>query len=528
MMPGGSSVTDTVFRVAVGERQLFLDDHGIEEIRDLRHTLHQPEKRGAVIEPGEGEGSIQIRCAPAWDPETRRYKLWMMCEGGIGLAESPDGLDWERPVLRVREHKGSLDNSLVAGPCGELVVFDPTAPDASQRYKSLKLRGSSERVVSPIADHWKILHNPWRLAYPRGHVLNNPRQYQMSWVIQVSERPGAPAEERFEGRGRFQTQDLVVSADGIHWRTLDRPGLPSADEANLSKDEEAGIYIATLKVGEMGPYGRSISLATSKDFVEWSDPELVFHADEEDQTLNRKVIAARYDDPSLVHPLHNVPAEYFVDVYNMGVFRYEGLYIGLPAFFHHTGDRNENSDGFHRVQLTCSRDLRAWTRLGEREPFIGPSTIESGAYDLNGIMPPSTAIHRGDELWFYYTGSKYRTTPSDADPRRSAVCLAVLRRDGFISLDGGAGGGSVLTAPFLLPTPWLFANVDAAGGSVELEVLDESGDVVAESEPITGDRPRYPVQWKRGDLAASTHRPARLRLKAKDASIYSYWFEEDN
>ncbi len=519
-------MSEKPFQVPVRQRQLFLDDHGIAEIQNLQRIMHPPEKRGAVIEPRDGEVSIQIRCAPAWDASSRRYKLWIMCQGGMGLAESSDGLHWERPVLRVREHKGSLENCLVSGACGEQVVFDPSEPDPSKRYKGLRLRGASERVLSPIADHWKLGHNPWRLAYPRGHVLNNPRQYQLSWVIQVSERPDAPAEERFEGMGRFQTQDLVVSADGIHWRKLDSPGLPTGDEANFSIDEETGIYIATLKEGEMGPYGRSISLATSRDFEQWSDPELVFHADEKDQELNREVIAARLQNPSLAKTRYNVPEEYFVDVYNMGVFRYEGLYIGLPTFFHHTGDRNENSDGFNRVQLTSSRDLRTWTRLGEREPFIGPSTIESGAYDLNGIMPPSKAIHKGDELWFYYSGSRHREKPPDADPRHSAACLAVLRRDGFISVDAVAAGGSALTESFLLPTPWLFVNVNAAGGSVELEMLDESGDVAAESEPIKADRPRYPVQWKRGDLAASVNRPVQLRFKASDSSIYSYWFDE--
>ncbi len=519
-------MTRKSFEVPIGQRQLFLDDHGIAEIKNCHRVMHMPDKKGAVIEPVDSEISIQTRSAPAWDPETCRYRLWITCEGGMGLVESMDGLNWERPKLRVREHKGSMDNCLVAGPCGEQVVFDSMEPDPSRRYKGLKLRGASEPMVSPIAEHWKIHHNPWRLAYPRGHVLNNPGQYQLSWVIQVSERPGASAEERFEGMGRFQTQDLVVSADGIHWRTLDKPGLPTGDEANLSIDQVDGIYIATLKEGEMGPYGRSISLATSRDFEDWSDPELVFHADETDQELNREVIAKRYENPSLTHPHYNVPAEYFVDVYNMGVFRYEGLYIGLPTFFHHTGDRNENSDGFNRVQLTSSRDLRSWLRLGDREPFIGPSTIESGAYDLNGIMPPSTAICRGDELWFYYNGSKYRTAPSDADPRHSAVCLAVLRRDGFISLDAGKDAGDIVTESFLLPSPWVFVNSCTIGGSVELEVVDESGNAVAQSQPITGDHPRYPVQWKSGDPRAFVNRPVHLRFTVAEASIYSYWFDE--
>ena len=83
----------------------------------------------------------------------------------------------------------------------------------------------------------------------------------------------------------------------------------------------------------------------------------------------------------------------------------------------------------------------------------------------------------------------------------------------------------MLTETFLLPSPWLFTNVDAKGGSVQVEVLDVAGGVIAESEPIKGDHPRYPVQWK-GDLASSVNRPVQLRLRANDASLYSYWFDE--
>ncbi len=520
-------MTAKPFEVPVNQRQLFLDDRGVAAIENLKHTLHPPEKKGAVIEPRlPHETSLQIRCAPTWDPVAGCFRIWLMADGGIALAESDDGLNWHRPVLRCTEHRGSLENSLVTGRCGGHVIFDPHDPDTSRRYKSLSLRGAQERVVSPIAQHWRLGHNPWRLAYPGRHVLSNPRQYQMSWVIQVQERSSAPAEERYEGRGCFQTRDLTVSPDGIHWRVLDCPGLPTGDEGNMTFDEQTGTYIATLKEGEMGPHGRSIALATSKDFDNWSQPELVFHADEKDLELAKEHIAERLANPKMVQPTYNVPEEYFVDVYNMGVSRYEGLYIGMAAFFHHTGDVNENSDGFHIVQLASSRDLRNWNRVGDRAAFITPSPIDSGHYDLSQIMPPSRPLHKNGELWFYYFGGKYRSHKEDDDPKTGGVCLAVLRRDGFVSLDAGDTGGSALTDSFLLQSPWLFANVDAANGSVEVEVVDESGRSIAESEPIKGDHPRYPVQWKTGDLAASVNRPVQLRFKASKASIYSYWFDE--
>ena len=83
-------------------------------------------------------------------------------------------------------------------------------------------------------------------------------------------------------------------------------------------------------------------------------------------------------------------------------------------------------------------------------------------------MVSNRPVDRGDELWFYYTGMKRRVEQhdryTDGSPRspetlspmeradwlddtHSAVCLAVLRRDGFVSLDAGANGGYLLTKP---------------------------------------------------------------------------------
>ena len=509
--------------VPVGERQLFLDLQGVSGRENLDHRLHQPQKKGPVIEP-EGAGSVQTRCAPSWVPEDRCYKIWLSEKGGIGLAESRDGLDWVRPVLRCREYNGSLENNLVSPLCGEQVIHDPHDPDPSRRYKSMKLRGASERMVSPTGAHWRLTGNPWRLAYPDRHVLNDPSQYQLSWVIHVEEHPDAEPDERFSGRGRFQTQDLTVSADGIHWRRLGCRSLPSGDEANLGYAEVTGTYLATLKEGEMGPYGRSVALATSRDFEHWDGPNLILHADQEDQQLARRAIAERLANPRLQQPQHNVPAEYMVDVYNMGISRYEGLYIGMAAFFHHTANVDENSDGFHLVQLACSRDLRSWTRLGGRSPFIGPSETGSDAYDLTQIMPPSRPVLIDGELWFYYMGAKYRSAPPDADERTGAIHLATLRRDGFMSLDAGAEEGVLTTDRFALETPWIRVNVDAGRGSLVVEVVD-GGSVVARSKEVRGDHLRCPLQWESGDPQTHVNRFVQLRFRMHHASLYSYWLD---
>jgi hypothetical protein len=43
---------------------------------------------------------------------------------------------------------------------------------------------------------------------------------------------------------------------------------------------------------------------------------------------------------------------YSVQIYNMGVFRYEGLYIGLPSIYHHTGKVPPGWPGFNKLRLS--------------------------------------------------------------------------------------------------------------------------------------------------------------------------------
>ena len=64
--------------------------------------------------------------------------------------------------------------------------------------------------------------------------------------------------------------------------------------------------------------------------------------------------------------------------------------------------------GFHLIKLVTSRDLTNWTYVGNRSVFIEPSHVESGAYDTTQMLGPSDVIVRGDELWMFYTGIKYR------------------------------------------------------------------------------------------------------------------------
>ena len=144
---------------------------------------------------------------------------------------------------------------------------------------------------------------------------------------------------------------------------------------------------------------------------------------------------------------------------------------------------------------------------------------------------------RQDELWFYYTGiadigwpPKTGIQAAKKDwkhyrPDKGAVCLAVLRRDGFVSLDAGQTEGTVITKAFTVPGKKLLVNVDALHGEMQVEVLDKDEKIVARSGPLTGDLPREPVKWIEGDIAPLKGQTVSLRFTLRNAKFYSYWLE---
>ena len=147
---------------------------------------------------------------------------------------------------------------------------------------------------------------------------------------------------------------------------------------------------------------------------------------------------------------------------------------------------------------------------------------------------------RDDELWFYYTGLKWRSTfkyigkfPNGThelipgrDRDGGAICLAVLRRDGFISLDADDKVGTIETRPFRVTPGNLHVNADVFDGELRVEVLDNDGHVVAESKAVKGDDTQIAIEWERGSLADFTNKTVSLRFQVRNGRMYSYWLAE--
>ena len=512
-----------LFEFPANERQLFLlHGHGTTSEVGVRRVMHTPQKKGAVIRPtidpttGLVTGTPQIRSAPIWLSAEKRWKLLVMAQG----------VDRQGRTLPPRWH---------------------TSPDGLQWAFEAEVSAEAVAAVPGISLYSVVLDSS---------------DIRAPYKAPIPDLPPYTA-----GGG------MAESPDGLVWKKVDGAALriPSYDEQNFAFQH--GRFIYTVK--RFATYGRAVALITTTQFdaANWTDLGIVLAADAIDQELGLKEIAARLADPTFNQPACRLPVReradaaafascdnstrcpkddptscFNVDVYNMGAFRYESVYIGIPAYYHAVGPDHPpgsatsrvgwNTDGFHLLKLATSTDLRNWTVLGNRSTWLGPSRVDSGAFDLTEILPPSSAIVMNEELWFYYTGIKYRAGPylyapnHPEDLDQGAICLATLRIDGFVSLDGGSvvdgeAPGVVKTKPFRAPAAQLWVNVDArrSNSSVVVRIL-VSGSVRATSLAITGDAPRLSPTWRNGsDVSALTDGKTVLQLEftLDGAKLYSYW-----
>jgi len=125
-----------------------------------------------------------------------------------------------------------------------------------------------------------------------------------------------------------------------------------------------------------------------------------------------------------------------------------------------------------------SRDGFHWDRPF-REPIIGVSPAVTAWNAGNMQSAGGCVLVVGDKLYFYVSGRQVAIPHSDV--RRKEICstgLAILRRDGFASMDAGAGEGVLGTRPVTFGGKHLFVNVDADAGELRAEVLDKAGSVI--------------------------------------------------
>ena len=164
------------------------------------------------------------------------------------------------------------------------------------------------------------------------------------------------------------------------------------------------------------------------------------------------------------------------------------------------------------LQLAFSRDGFYWDRTS-RETFIGGSPHEKDSWERAYIHSAGGVCNVvGDNLHFYY--GAFQGDESKLHPLQywngmyanASTGLAVLRRDGFPSMEAEEREGILLTRPVTLNGKHLFVNMEGSRGRLYVEVCQPDGKPMPgftrdDCLPTSTDSTKQIIAWKEGDNA---------------------------
>jgi hypothetical protein len=302
------------------------------------------------------------------------------------------------------------------------------------------------------------------------------------------DNPATPAESRYKAFGSGRGGLLPFqSPDCKHWKLIqDKPVITHGafDSQNLAFwDTDRGEYRSYWRY--FGNGVRSIRTATSKDFINWEY--------EADLTYTK-----------------GTPREHLYTNAIQKYFRAPHLFIGFPTRYEPKSQQVEPI-------LMTSREGRTFHRYAEAViPRTAPNDrnhnrsnyMAWGMFQLPG---------KPKEISVYATENYYESTPG-------RVRRFVYRVDGFVALRGGADGGQVTTKPLRYKGQRLLLNyVVRTGGTLTIEALNESGEVVGKSKPLSGDAIDLAVAWEQNPNFRQG--VVQLRFTLKNADVFSLRFD---
>lgn len=462
-------------------RWLFLDDHDIAEMRNVRRRRHQGKKSGAVLSPECPWEAQRVYCfGTVLGDADHGYRMWYISRLGPGnsgrcpgladpgdmvcYATSEDGLVWDRPSLGLVPFDGSNQTNIlfVNGHCPS-VDYDPSAP-AMERYR--------------MAVH---------------------------------------------GWGEDRGYTLRYSADGLRWQYYRESPMFGETVRNevmcIARDPRSSRFFAYHRrwADNYKPRRRVIAASWSDDFRHWSPARLIVVPDSRD-------VRAGFSE------------RLGTEFYDMSGFWYESQFVGLlPVFIvqSYEPERRESGsnvspwDGPIEAELVHSRDGMDWHRYDDRTPVLPRG--EGDAFDAGCVLGLSSRpVVLDEEIRIYYTGVN-TTHGGVMPPKTVSVGLARWRRDGFVSLSAGSERGRVETVTLDPSGSSLCVNADVGDGELAIELVNADGTVVPgysseDCVPIRADSTKHVVEW-RGRNGVDAGKPVRVRFTMRNTELFSYWFE---
>lgn len=313
------------------------------------------------------------------------------------------------------------------------------------------------------------------------------------------------------------------SRDGMHWDQQPGyilPGWHDRNNAMAARVNGRFVVFARPPASADNPHrelynSRIVHRTESEDLVHWSKPELVLKQDIEDSIDT--------------------------DIYSLQAFPYESMYLGFM-------ERHFDSPDVVDTELVFSRDTHLWQRSRRREAFLelGPE----GRFDSHWVsMLSNGVIRHHHQLWCYYSGrSAAHALPYPLN--HGAIGLALLRPDGFASLQAGDKEGWAATPPLTWEAMELQVNLDPRRdlrahpgrcvGELRVEARDENDRPIEgfsreDCEPLREntmpkkgysdqEKPEFTtVRWRSGaDMRSLAGKRVKLVFYLRDGHLYSF------
>ena len=269
-------------------RILFVDDHVIAELNNLKRVLHSPRRHpdNPILIGDQPWESWLIEAngrTVVYDPETGKFKLYYVIwtadrKAPFGaryltcLATSGDGIHWKKPAIGQYGWNSATENNIIKVGDHWMrrpnVIRDRQESDPKRRFKITfvdVIDGRTAIVKATSADgvHWKRDRRPW---FRRAHGLN-----LLEWDLQIGQYVFFPRISRpRRGVGRSTSKDFVT------WTQPKMVITPDADEQHLRFKRLAafcyeGVYFGSLWVFEDNQRAEA-ELAFSRDGIHWGRP----------------------------------------------------------------------------------------------------------------------------------------------------------------------------------------------------------------------------------------------------------------
>ncbi len=474
-----------VIPIDVG-RQLLVDGFLIEQTT-LRRTFHPAEYHPAnpVMKPDRpwefGSGgwfAAPFSGGACYDPSDGLFKMWYT--GGYlhssCLATSKDGIRWDKLSFDVQK--------------GTNVVILPKNPEARRSVDTTSVW--LDHDAKTPKERFKYF------ATESGHIKGWAMVYR-------------------------------TSPDGIHWTDALTTTRIRGDRTTVFYNPFRKVWVLSERISWGG---------RARRYCEDADPKrLIEEGALTDSKKGVNWVAGEMIDPKHTAEEHARKPE----LYNLDAIPCESLMIG--AFSIWQGPSNGNCGKMdlqkrNDILLGFSRDGFHWDRP-DRRRFISCTWDEKDWRYGNVQSVVNGCLVVGDKLYFYFSG---RAKPGrgmyDTDGRKTegwdkdaATGLAIIRRDGFASMDADKETGTLTTRPLTFTGTYLFVNVDCPDGELRAEVLDKDGRVIEpftldNCKPVSCDKTLEAVTWGQ-DLAKLSGQPVRFRFSLKNGSIYSFWVSPD-